>query len=356
MSYAGSGAIALAIDTMLASDNWNPMMKSSRCGTLDLLLSPLNTSANQFALVDQGDGKKRIRRYSWIPRAIESEVSSTASATCETDNEYRKSNFTFEISQVVEWATKINSDYVAQIVDGQDVYIQTVLSQATDAIKRKLNSMVVTTLNSNAGNNITTGAATSTTIEVLDSTNNTVRYGNWANFGNQIVMDNRFGVNPLIVGGKTFNKFRTLAGAGCCNQYGVNQLDVYQSTEYGFFLDDHIATSSGIGTDECLVLEPGWAQLQTYNKYRTLQGRLPEVAGSHGSYRMENGEAKGLLRLTPGLPEMDYKVFYDSCDEVYTLIVSVEFDVLTLPTTLYQSGDLMEGYNGILKYLFTETA
>ncbi len=146
--------------------------------------------------------------------------------------------------------------------------------------------------------------------------------------------------NPL-------QKLSTILNIGCCNDDGVDQrraAQIINENEYARFRSFAVDTAmTAAGQDpltDSLFIHPGSAHFVEYLRYDTLA--------------FNDGESFGRVFTDPISGERyDMKVNF-TCDENYTLTLSKQADVLTMPTDLYAAGDRLAGVNGIFGMTINE--
>lgn len=240
--------------------------------------------------------------------------------------------------------------------------VYTLIKDSAQAVLRKMNQTLVTSMATQFGENVTTGSTTGKWINI----NSSGDAFNLANGITDVLMDmlrNEICGDPCIVGGGLFAAYNINQAAACCNQAGI---DMSRLNLPRFFFDND--TQNLWGTNAIGVLAPGSVKLLTRNKYRGA------FAGQRGSsffttFALPVNE----FGCSPDqcLRDLvfDLQLRYIDCPTVVTvngvnttvnrgwqIIVSKEFALWVQPTSGYESGDELENTNGTLKYFISNTS
>lgn len=329
--------------------------KRTKVGFINSLKSPINTMNTSMLMIDKGNGKRGSVLVQYAPRQVQGAVTQTLSNTCDSTQEPALLETEYDITLQSEYKFTIDEDYVALICEGQSSWINRHLNASFDALARDVNSQLIAAAAAGFGINPAQGDALVRATQILDATNDdAILNGNWLDFRDSDIDDfNIFHDNPIIVGQGVFSKFNLLNKMACCNDRGQDVMELTAQAGYSFFKDQMM--NSELGTNECIVFEPGSLHLLTYNKYanRVASG-IANNPGAYFAYDVADGEARGVIRDPITGLTYDIKIV-KQCDDKYTFILSLNYDLFIQPSDMYLGTDPLDGANGLLYYRFTDS-
>lgn len=332
----------------------SPLAKRTQTGMVDSLLSPINRESTQFQGVDQGFGKKRGKQYTYMKRAVESEVDESIGTTCTSTNKPSYTHVNHDIGECSSYKMTLEMDYVSQLCEDTADFSDVLFRQAMEALHRQINAKTISQVSTKFGINVATGTANVVTKDIIDQANKgAINPDTVTDFFSELVNNNQFGsTRPIIVASGTFWKYNRLLQIGCCNDLGQNLLDLGAQAGYYFFNDQQI--DSELGTDEAVVFDPGALHFDYFLRYRNVPGAGDIMArrGGYAAWEMADGSARGIFQDPISGMMFDFRVERE-CNDNYYIEIFLQHGVLALPTDMYKAGDHLAGANGVLYYKFT---
>lgn len=146
---------------------------------------------------------------------------------------------------------------------------------------------------------------------------------------------------PVVLGGfvhPLMTKVDTLRQIGCCSDIGIDQRAAAESfgglARYNSrYIHQAIAGAGGDPRKDFYMLHPGAVQYMEYFRYR------------NHSYNHALSFSRVFTNPVDG-EQWDMKVHWDDCNERVTATFWKRGMPFVMPTTLYKTGDHMEGTNG----------
>ena len=250
--------------TDLKGGNFSAAKKRSKLGYLEAINSPLNMGM-QTQIPVQNGSKKRVVELRWRQRTIESQVFTDASGNCSSDNFPDFNAELFEVDKVVEYKFSLNTNEFKEVCEGRGTFIQESLETSYDALARVINKELITEQATELGINLRTGVSTATSIDVFPAATGAPNAAALQTLMADFEIENEMSGTPIWIGaGNIYKYWKTLEQA-CCNDAGINMLDLSNSLGYAPFTDTTM--KSILNTDEFIVLEQGSVQFVPFNDY-----------------------------------------------------------------------------------------
>jgi hypothetical protein len=319
----------------IRGDQFSPMMKRSKLGYLEGLTSPLNMQGAQ--ITPQEGSKNRTVLVRWRQRTIQSRVDSTRSGTC-TSTDYPDFNEEYvSLSKDIEYKFALNTSEFKKVCEGRSKFLEDTLALSFDAMARDINQALLTEQLTNFGINIATGDSDSQSITVFPAATGAPNASALQTLLADYDLDNEFTGSPMIIGGGNIYRFWKTLEQSCCNDGGVNMLELSNSIGYSPFADTMV--DGVIGANEFIVMEPTSTQFLTFNDY------VGEDVTSSGT-----SVARGTVRDPKTGILYDIKVLQDDCSDDWVVKLNLTYDIWYQPLDTYHFDDHLYGTNGTLRY------
>lgn len=327
--------------TDLKGGMFSAAKKRSKLGYLEAINSPLNMSM-QNQIPTQNGSKKRLVELRWRQRTIESQVFTTDNGNCDTDNYPDFNSELFEVDKYVKYSFGINTAEFKEVCQGRGSFIQDSLETSYDAIARTINKDLLSEQQTELGVNLRTGLSSATTVPLFPAATGAPNASALQTLQSDFEIENEMSGTPIWIGaGNIYKYWKTLEQA-CCNDGGVNMLDLSNSLGYAPFTDTTMKTV--FGANEFLVLEQGSVQFVPFNDY------VGEDATSSGT-----SVARGTITDTKTGITYDIKILQTDCSDDWTVILSLHYGIFFQPLEAYQVDDPLYGTRGSLLYDGTTT-
>jgi hypothetical protein len=335
-------------------------------GFVQSLLDPTNrTTAIQ---VDSGNGHSKQVRVANKQRVLASEISDTKS--CDSGTEKPRFEDVVEVNMTRQHAIHVKEATVRRLCDAYSQLVQVAggernvnsmiasgtASQAMQplAIMREIyeeialdmssfvkvvNQDLLTSLTTKVG--VWKGGATSKNFSVLTTATGAPVFAGFNQMRQEIAKTGFSGV-PIVVGGGNMDLAVSPLEVGCCNESGIDFGQMKTNRGFKFYRDYDLEGAGAFNTaNQFAAFMPGTLQLLTYNEYKGNFGKIGTME-------------RGLIAL-PSLPGImaDMRFLPNECGEYYDLFVNLNFDLYASPTTLFATGDSLEGVNGVFKAVAT---
>jgi len=343
MSYNSTGAFtagkclnALKKLSEIKGGQFSAAKKRSKLGYLEAINSPLNMSGQMQLPVQQGS-KRRIVEIRWRQRAIESQIEETLSGTCTSTDFPDFNSELFEVTKNVERKFALNSTEFKLVCEGRSEFINETIELTYDAMARKINSALLTEQLTNFGINIASGSSASTSVTVFPAATGAPNAAALQTLMAEYDLDNEMVGNPIWIGGGNIYRFWKTLQQACCNDGGVNMLDLSNSLGYAPFADTMV--DSVIGSNQFIVMEPQSVQFVPFNDY------VGEDATSSGT-----SVARGTITDSKTGITYDIKVLQDDCADNWVVILRLNYDIFFQPGEAFHADDHLFGTNGTLRY------
>lgn len=334
---AGQCVAVLQDLTDLEGNMHSPLMKQTPTGYLEAITSPLNTDGQEAIQLQDTGGKKREVRIRYMVRTIESQVDSSITRTC---NEGDFDNFlevTFDCDKELEHRVSLNETDFQRICDGQADFTNKILRKAFDALARTVNRDILTDQSTNFGLNVNTGLSTARDITVFAAANgNPIPRALQVMF-NDYTVGNQSVDRPLVIGAGNIYDFWTTLKAGCCNDGGVDMLELSNILGFSPFLDTMI--EGVVGANNFAVLEPGTVQFVRFNEYVGEREKLDSPFVSNTTITDPRRNVT-----------YDLKILFDECTDNWTFIFRLCYGIFFRPGDAWDPADPLDNTNGTLRF------
>lgn len=208
-----------------------------------------------------------------------------------------------------------------------------------DPLRQSINQAILTSTALNIGG-FADDQSSPLTVKVLKSADD--HSVNSAGFNIMRQNLNKLGYSgtPIFFGGGLMDYAIMSLGYGCCNDGGtdfsklVNQLNLKFYKDYNDFSDYFTSVNSVIG------FMPGTLQFVPFNRYV-------------GNFARPIGVKQRGTMPDPAIPGLSYDISItpNECEEFYDVVVELYFDLYAAPTTMFKTGDRLEGVNGVLEFV-----
>lgn len=310
--------------------------KRSKLGYLEAVNSPLNTSG-QTQLPVQNGSKKRFVEIVWRQRTIESQIFTDPSGNCTTDDFDDFNSEMFEVDKYVERKFGLNMAQFKEVCEGRGNFIQDSLELSYNALAKTINKAILAEQVTELGINLRTGLSSATDVTVFPEATGAPQARALQKLQSDFEVTNEMSGTPMWIGaGNIYEYWKTLEQA-CCNDAGVNMLDLSNSLGYAPFTDTTM--KDVLNANEFIVMEQGAAQFVTFNDY------VGEDATSAGS-----SVARGTIKDAKTGIVYDIKIMQDDCKDNWTVIVKLHYGIWFQPLAAYQVDDELHGTRGTLLY------
>lgn len=319
-----------------------PELQRTQLGYIQAVVSDINMGGFEVVPLDQGNGKTRDVRITYIQRATETNIISVKPKSCAAENEPAPFE---QIVTLTAWhgmePVKFSETEMRKLCEPDSMYMGRVINAQFDALTKALDKILITAQASNFGafEPALSDPGLWRDVQMLNSSNNMapIYYGE-----SQVIEDfTNIGYTnkPIVIGAGNLSHYVRQVGIGCCNDQGV---DLNQAGNLYYFHDIYVNTL--IGANHFIAMRPGSVQLITRNDYV-------------GSYAKENQVFSHGTVTDPftGIT-WDIKWHYNDCDDTYSLIIGVWYKQYFLPSNIFASDDDLYGVNGVLHYRATSSA
>ena len=341
MSYNSTGVFTAGkclneLMQLTSVAGYSAAKKRSKLGYLEAINSPLNMSM-QTQIPIQNGSKKRIVELRWRQRTIESQVFTDATGTCTSDNYDDFNSKLFEVDKIVEYKFALNTEEFKAVCEGRSKFIQDSLENSYDALARVINKELLTEQATEFGVNLRTGTSNVTSVDVFPSATGAPNAAALQTLMADFEVENEMAGTPIWIGaGNIYKYWKTLEQA-CCNDAGVNMLDLSNSLGYAPFTDTTM--KSVLNADEFIVLEQGSVQFVPFNDY------VGEDVTSSGT-----SVARGTITDSKTGITYDIKVLQDDCSDDWVVKLSLNYGIFFQPLDAFQVDDPLYGTRGSLLY------
>jgi len=311
--------------------------KRTKLGYIEAINSPLNMSM-QTQIPTQNGSKKRVVEIRWRQRTIETQVVETASGTCTSTNYPDFNSELFEVDKYVEHKFSLNSAQFKEVCQGRTEFLSETLAITYDAMARKINKALLTEQSTNFGINLRTGLSSATSITVFPAATGAPNAAALQTLLADFEIENEMTGTPILIGAGNIYKFWKTLEQSCCNDAGINMLDLSNSLGYAPFTD---TTMKQVLADpnDFIVMEQGSVQFVPFNDY------VGEDATESGT-----SVSRGTITDSKTGITYDIKVLQDDCNDQWHVILYLNYGIFFQPGEAYQADDPLFGTNGTLLY------
>jgi hypothetical protein len=349
MGYNGTGVFTAGKclnELMMLKDlkggDFSAAKKRSKLGYLEAINSPLNMSVQNQIPTQQGS-KKRVVEIRWRQRTIETQVLEEESGTCTSTNFPDFNSELFEVSKYVEYKFALNTEEFKAVCEGRSKFIQDSIELSYDALAKTINRAALTEQATNFGINLRTGSSAASSIDVFPAATGAPNAAALQTLQADFEIENEMVGTPIWIGaGNIYKYWKTLEQA-CCNDAGINMLDLSNSLGYAPFTDTMMGSVFASAND-FMVMEQGSIQFVPFNDY------VGEDETSAGS-----SVARGRITDSKTGITYDIKVLQDDCSDDWVVKMSLHYDIFFQPQLAFQVDDPLYGTNGTLRYTAATT-
>lgn len=346
----------------------NPMYKVRPTGFLGMLKSEMTPGSLK---VDSGNGHKKTVQVKYKNRFRIADTDTTAS--CDNVLVPAWKETTVGLTKFRQLAIHIEDSVIAQYCDDaskmvsygtpasqfmNEFYESTIL-QGANALLGAVNRDLLNQMKANFGVHLATGTATAVTLNINKDSNTNLLTGGIT----KLLADykrNQMSGRPLVVGSGLFLNHTLQMPFSTPMQNGLD--NKIAAGQYDFFYDED--ASLQWGTDNIGVFERDSIQIVEYLQNRGSFAGDKGVS-TFGTINIPMATERGIIPIG-----FDYQFKYYDCPTTLTdayagtsvtvnrgwsLILSKTFDLFTIPTDAYQSGDELSGNRGSLRYNVTNT-
>jgi hypothetical protein len=187
------------------------------------------------------------------------------------------------------------------------------------------------------GINLRTGLSTAASIDVFPAATGAPNAAALQTLQSDFEIENEMVGTPIWIGAGNIYKYWKTLEQSCCNDAGVNMLDLSNSLGYSPFTDTTM--KNVLNANEFIVMEQGSVQFVTFNDY------VGEDVTSSGT-----SVARGLITDSKTGVTYDIKIMQDNCNDNWTVIVKLHYGIWFQPLAAYQVDDNLYGTRGTLLY------
>lgn len=309
----------------------------------EFVFSDFNLNTVLEMNIAPGNGKKRIVELVFTPRKPETMVSDTVSFDCAATDEEGQLSATYEIDTTdgVKTSEKFTVDRLAEMCKDNGVWFAERIIANMDVLLRRMETRLHDKLAGLTGkfatNDVGTinGGRTLKTVSTRDA-NGKIDLNFWEEIRySTLVAD--FCATPVVFGEGELTKAVANVYAGCCADYGVDIAEFAAQNPFVYFHSNRM--TSAFGSNHFAVLNPGTVQPIWYNRFVGKNGINEFVTDTYQQTVMRDPRF--------GIP-FDYTMKVD-CG-VVTIELGLAFDLVGLPSDLYDVSDRLNGVNGVLEF------
>ena len=205
----------------------------------------------------------------------------------------------FEVSKYVEYKFALNTKEFKAVCEGRSNFIQDSIELSFNALAKTINKELLTEQATNFGINLRTGTSNAAPVTVFPAATGAPNAAALQTLLADFEVVNEMVGTPIWIGaGDIYKYWKTLEQA-CCNDAGINMLDLSNSLGYAPFTDTQMG-SVFADPNEFMVMEQGSIQFVPFNDY---VGEDATMAG--------DSVARGTIRDTKTGLVYDIKVLQD---------------------------------------------
>jgi len=322
---------------MIKGGNFSAAKKRSKLGYLEAVNSPLNMSV-QNQIPTQNGSKKRVVEIRWRQRTIETQVLDAESGTCDSTNFPDFNSELFETNMYAEYKFKLNTSEFKAVCEGRSQFLNDSIELSYDAIAKKVNRDLLGEQATNFGVNLRTASTAASSVTVFPAATGAPNAAALQTLLADFDIENEMVGTPIWIGaGNIYKYWKTLEQA-CCNDAGINMLDLSNSLGYAPFTDTMMGSVFADAND-FMVMEQGSVQFVPFNDY------VGEDVTSSGT-----SVSRGTITDTKTGLTYDIKVLQNDCSDDWVVKMSLHYGIFFQPEAAYQVADPLYGTNGTLRY------
>jgi hypothetical protein len=146
---------------------------------------------------------------------------------------------------------------------------------------------------------------------------------------------------PIVLGGRTMDKYMRAMNAGCCSLEGVDYGEL--ASQYGMMFLNSYRADEAFGSDYFFTVAPGALQLIEWLEYE----------GPDGINFVDTEIYKQMVITDPATgARLDLKINLN-CDGKWHVFVRSYFKLVTLPQDMFYAGDRLEGVNFVNRWVIS---
>jgi hypothetical protein len=299
-----------------------------------------------------GNGKVRKVQLIYTPRILESQVSSTLTTDCTSNNEPAQSSHEYQIDTDTgfQYSETFNiRDLSIAIQDNAD-YVGTRIRAGLDVIRRSMETEFTTALATQVGKFATTDDTADST-RTFKSVKTQYSDGKFnEDLLSQVYFSSRqasFASKPFIFGTGISERYFQALKAPASTQWGLD-LAKYVDNEYVFLPSYRIGSafnrvSGGTTYERFVALDVNNFFILQYNKFEGMVG-LNTLDASNAGFVQDI-----LIDPLTGL-KFNYKWVYSPCGEKASVFISTAAQLASVPNDMYTSGDRLYQVKGSLVF------
>lgn len=297
-------------------------------GFVDALTSSQNTAGFQQIQVGEPAGKNFGARVTYMPRGEKGDATAAANTLCSASVEPDPRESLVNIDQVVSITRLISDAEVRKLCESEAQHAADFTMSLFNGVNAKLNEDLLTLQAAAFGNWQSTGTAAVQNFEMLN-TDGSPKYLGASQLKQEIRKGRGVG-RPMIVGSGNFELYADQVAIGCCNTQGI---DLSQAgNDFAWFYD--VETEAVLGSNEVVVLQPGAAQIVTFNEH---VGDGKKMSPGHYEFDTIVDPFTGLV--------WDHYVRYDECTKQWQIALELNYTLFNLPSDMFAVGSTLDGVN-----------
>lgn len=331
------------------------MLKPNETSLVQFLFSPMNTSGTLQKQMNDS-GKLKDVKLVYTPRIPLGAVTTTIDPTdCASTNDggQRSTTYTLDENVGVQIDRRVNTEDLIRHCKANGQFVNELIQQMIDAAIRKMDQLLaaqVIALSGGFGQNEANVTSQLKTVRTRKTASGATMYDVSTNFIEEIsfAAENAgYCGNPVVMGfNEIYKAFKAIDASNCCSDAGINIAQLESLAGTTFIPNRNISTvfNDSSTSNKFITLDPGAAQVITYNRYLTEDGVMT----------VDLGTSQTTVVVDPryGIP-FDLRVNY-SCG-VWSFFISLAFKTVGVPTDVYEDEDIYDGTTGINKYIISNT-
>lgn len=315
----------------------SPELKRTMTGYLSAVKSPQNMAGVTVVPIDQGNGKDRQVRITYLQRGCAADIVTTDNGLCTAEVFKSPLEKTVSITRYI--ATKwmgFNESDMRKLCEQDSAFRARVMNAEIDSLMVGLNKSLIVLQNANFGNfspfsNIP-AYSHNKSVALLNLCGNGIDYSGEADIMEDFKLLDTTS-KPILVGAGKLSKYVSMAKVGCCNDIGIN---TGLAGQFDFFHDRFV--ESIVGANGFIGLVPGYVQLLTWNRFV-------------GDYKKESPSFSAGTVIDPVTNiELDMEWKYDDCKYQYIMRFALYYELFFIPVDSFAACDDLSGVNFTLSY------
>jgi len=311
------------------------------------LFSPANmTGTLQRQISGDGDGKLKDVKLVYTPRIPLGNVDTTITPSdCSSSQDFgqRSETYTLDENVGVQIDRKVNTENLIRLCKSNPLYVSEMIYNMMGAAIRRMDQILAGQVIALAGG----FGADETDVAAQFKTVRTRKTSGGQDLSTDFIEEIDFAsenagyCNPAAVFGyqEIYKAYKALRASNCCSDAGINIAEL-QSLSGTMFMPNRNIASVFNDSNKFITIDPGAAQVITYNRYLTDDGVMT----------VNDATTKRTVMMHPTLNiPFDFKADY-SCG-TWSFFISLAFKTVGVPTDIYEDEDVYNGVTGINKYV-----